>query len=116
MSHYTAEVGILKIKEEYQEEFGYFINKQYEKLTSPIFLEFLNEHPDGPIRTFVWDHEDSKPSWVGRYKTSYENGIFTYGVYFNESCGGWLYWSGFSDILYKIKEETLFQDFWDEPV
>lgn len=114
MSHYIAEVGIVKIKEEYLEEFGYFFNEEYEEVHSPIFLELLKEFPDGPTRAFKWEHDNVKPSWIGKYKTSYENGIFTYGVYYNESGDGWMYWCGWYDVLYEIGIFE-FRDIWEEP-
>ena len=29
-----------------------------------------------------WSHWDEKEEWVGKYSTSYEDGIFTYGLHY----------------------------------
>ncbi|MBR1851585.1 MAG: hypothetical protein IJ794_00200 [Lachnospiraceae bacterium] len=117
MSHYAAEVGIVKIKKEYRKEFGYLWNREFDKLSAPMFIEFLEDFPNGSNRAFSWCHGDVKTSWVGKYKTSYdeESGMFTYGVYYNEYGNGWEYWGDYKGILEEIEEEWFFEDWWDEP-
>ena len=32
-----------------------------------------------------WTHNNDKKEWIGKYKTSYSNGILTYGISYNQN-------------------------------
>lgn len=123
MSLYVADVGILKIKPDYVEQFGHLFNGEYDKVQADIFEPFLqtyysDETYDYWIKNIrSWSHNNEKEEWVGKYNTSYENGIFTYGLSYNHNNSSlFMFVDDFFAVLDSITEEVLFKDGWCEPM
>lgn len=125
MSYYIAKVGVVKIKPEYAEQFGYFFNCEHEKVTDAVFESFLHKYYEDSepgyyddyvmdIRT--WKHYDIKKEWQDKYITAYKDGIFTYGLYFNRNNPiRALFVLDFLDkLLPKLTEKVLESDSWYE--
>ncbi|MCQ2498843.1 MAG: hypothetical protein MJ133_07640 [Lachnospiraceae bacterium] len=123
MSLYVADVGIVKIKPEYVEQFGYLFNGEYEKVQDSVFDVLLSEkysdefYEYGIKEISNWKHDDEKEEWIGKYNTSYENGIFTYGLSYNHNNARkqWFVFD-FFEVLDNITEEVIFKDGWCEPM
>ena len=93
MSFYVANVAIIKIKPELQQDFSHFFNVEYDKIQDEKFKIFADElkknYEENSSVWYLkeWDHFDEVERWKGKYKTSYENGVFTYGIYYNRNNG-----------------------------
>lgn len=119
MSYWVADVGIIKIKPELQKEFGFLYRGEYDKITDAILNDFLDSYSDCKIRKISdWKHHNEKEEWNGKYHTMYdENGIFTYGISYNQHGVDELYMSDFwDDILPYVADVTIYKDGWCEPI
>lgn len=125
MSLYVADVGIVKIKPEYVEQFGYIFRGEYDRekvqddVFSPLFgAIYDDEYYEFGIREIHnWSHWDEKEEWVGKYSTSYEDGIFTYGLNYNhDNKRNSRFVTDFFKVLDNITEEVIFRDSWCEPM
>ncbi len=118
MSYFYGEVGKVRIQKSMQEQFGYLFHEEYDKITDPFLADFATWFTDSeyyfePLNK--WSHWDMKKEWVGRYKPSYEDGIFTYGCYWNlESTMNQFYSEFFDKILPYIQDEVLEHDEYEE--
>lgn len=123
MSHYVAQVGIVKIKPEYIEPFRYMYNGEYDKVTDEIFIRFINdyciddEYKNASRDISKWKHGNEKKDWIGKYETSYLDGVFTYGISYNEYNHEMFEFvdSFMLELLFKIKKQVIFRDIWEEP-
>ena len=124
MSLYVAKVGIVKIKPEYVEQFGYLFNGEYNKVQAGIFDPFFTDYYCDETYNYGikdisnWSHDNEKIEWIDKYKTSYENGVFTYGLSYNCNNGdinGFVI-DFYEKVLSKITEEVIFKDSWCEPM
>ncbi|MBO5342199.1 MAG: hypothetical protein J6A73_05920 [Lachnospiraceae bacterium] len=118
MSFYRARVGVVKIKQEFIQEMEYLFREEYDKITDKEFKKFISYYKKDLIKKPIrkWTHNNAKGEWLGKYKTSFENGILTFGVYYNSS-GGNMKWyvDAFEDIVFGyIAEEELVDEYWDE--
>lgn len=91
MSLYVAAVGVVKIKEELAEQFGYFFDENYAEITDSVLDAFVEKYHSNMNPQYIaiplkkWRHENEKEKWKGKYKTSLQDGILTYGVSYNIS-------------------------------
>ncbi len=122
MSYYCAIAGIVKIRDELQEDFGYLYNEEYDKIRNSRINEFAVEYFSGqetvrdvtPIR--YWKHNDIKEEWRGKYETSYADGIFTYGCLYNDRGVVSWFMLDFRCLLNYLTEYKIESDCWNEPV
>jgi hypothetical protein len=120
MGHWMAAVGIVKIKEEYREQFGFLFRGEYDRLTDPRMRAFAEDYFIGEdacshaCPVMDWRHFEAKPEWKGRYQTAYEDGILTYGTFWDDQDGdkGWMH-SAWYTLLFRITEERIAHDEWD---
>ncbi len=123
MSYYVADVGVVKVKPELVEQFGYFYNGEFEKITDEYMNDFIRVHEDEVDLTDycwnirAWSHDNEKPEWIGKYQTSFENGIFTYGISYNAHgrLRG-IMLDIFDDLLPYITESVIVKDGWAEAI
>ena len=121
MSYYIAEVGVYKINEEYRDDLRSFLHYQYDKVSSPLFSRFVDEYDfvlyyknGEPRSAWTWHHDNYKEEWIGKFKTSFEDGVFTYGMNMNMYHGPEFdCWLAFKDLLKEIGQE-IYSDFWGE--
>ena len=122
MSFYVANVAIIKIKPELQQDFSYFFNVEYDKIQDEKFKIFADElkknYEDKSSEWNLkdWTHFDEVERWKGKYKTSYEKGILTYGIYYNQYNGSLrnYIWEVEEFIFQYCMEVKIFYDGWTE--
>ncbi len=122
MSFYVGNVAIIKIKPELQQDFSYFFNVEYDKIQDEKFKIFADElkknYKDESSEWNLkdWTHFDEVERWKGKYKTSYEKGILTYGIYYNRNDGPLrsYIWEVEEFIFQYCMEVKIFYDGWTE--
>ena len=122
MSFYVGNVAIIKIKPELQQDFSYFFNVEYDKIQDEKFKIFTDElkknYEDEFSNWYLkdWTHFDEVERWKGKYKTSYEKGILTYGIYYNRNDGPLrsYIWDVEKFIFQYCMEVKIFYDGWTE--
>lgn len=90
MSFWEAEVAIIKIKEEYREEFEALYNGEYEKVENEEFKLCIDDvllkkkEKDGYVfKDILSNHDEWYKKWSKEFPTHYENGFFIYGYLWN---------------------------------
>lgn len=109
MSFYVSCVGVVKVRSEYWGDLQKFLERRTDFETE----EFKKCIEDGLFKIYndgsflipwQWDHEDYKPEWKGKYRTSFKNGVFTYGINVNWRHGNENCWMEFEELLERIGE------------
>ena len=117
MSLYTTHVGIVKIKPKFIDDFQALFDEKHELIKDPniksVFREAAISRCLLPLKE--WQHWNEKKEWIGKYKTHYEDGVFTYGICFNThgSCKRF-YFDFLYDILPYVTEQVVEKDSWME--
>ncbi len=121
MSLYCAEVGVYEIKKEYRDDLQHFLKKQYDEVTTPEFTELVREHKytlynrqNEARYPWCWNHNNYVEKWKGKYNTSLQEGIFTFGMYINtQNSLDYYCWIDFKELLEEIGKE-IERDSWME--
>lgn len=97
MSFWVANFGVIKIKEEFQEEFGFLYRGEYEKISHPKMREIAEYFIEEPERcpTPALNH-------IGEFKVSYADGIYTFGWLYNSRHGQWEFMEAFAELIKEI--------------
>lgn len=86
MSYWSDFVGKIKIKPERRQDFYYLFEEEYDKIKDPVLKEFTDWFDEdemylSPLKE--WGHRDEKSEWVGKYRSFYEGGVFSFGKSFS---------------------------------
>jgi hypothetical protein len=98
------------------------LNVEYDKIKDEKFKIFADEfkkyYEDEFSNWYLkdWTHFDEVERWKGKYKTSYEKGILTYGIYYNQYNGSLrnYIWEVEEFIFQYCMEVKIFYDGWTE--
>lgn len=113
MSWWFYEGKIVRIKQEYQRDFGYLFEEQYEKIEDAVMRDFVNQtYKSEELQDYAIPIKELQDRFISdklreKYATSYEDGTFTYSMnYKHHGNVGRFMWA-FHELLREITEEVL---------
>lgn len=97
MSLWAWKFGVIKIKEEFQEEFGFLYRGEYEKISHSKMREIAEYFIEEPERcpTSALNH-------FGEYEVSNADGIYTFDWLYNSIHGQWEFIETFEELIAEI--------------
>lgn len=121
MSLYVADVGIIKVRKELAEQFGFFFNGEYEKVTDTVIKKIVDRFHNEEFEDCIyemrnWKHNNEKTEWINKYKTSFDGELLIFGVTYNMHNGlkRWYIGEILEIIIPYIAEQKIEQDGWVE--